>query len=388
MISGLIPILLLSIAIAILLSLAIALYVYTDRNKLQRTLIAILCLWAIMFIGLLAALLSVYNGSQSPVSGILNFRAICTGLFGLFSLISYPAVVLHQHMFSVRGTLLKLFPLLLIFLIYIGWHIVTGVSMNHQYTTLDMLWEKRHTAPVILRMLMIFSFVAYLMLTLQNIWELIPVYEKYSKDNYSDPAHNVGWLRLVVVAIAAICSAHLLLIFWRCHFAEIIYAIITVGFFALLSINAFSHKLFNESDNVEFSWSFQKGWQLLAKEQVAMTEADFSRLATSLDVWMKETKPFVNPDFSTSDVYRHFPELQYPILKEILDRRGQTFQSYVRLCRIAEACDMIRENPRIISKEIAFRVGLSSSWVLSRSFVAVTGQTPMEYRRNDSSLQA
>lgn len=375
------PILLLTLIIILLLGFAAGLWILTERNRLQKTLIGIIGLWVMMFLGLLVNLVRLYNGVQTPVSGVMNFHGIWMGLIGLFSLISYPAVALHEQKISLCKTLSWLSPVLLTIVVYIVWHLATGTDMNYRYLTISELWDNRFTMPVILRTLMLVLFITYLTLVLANIWRLIPVYQKYSDDNYADTAHNVGWLRLVIAAIGSICVAYLIVLIWKHPLGEIIYAVTTCAFFVLLAVNAFSRKLFVQSEHISVDWSFRYGWRLIERQHDNSLKIDFTLLNTRLNTWMQSEKPFVNSDFAAKDVYAVFPELRPPVLRELLADEGMTFNSYVSKLRIEEACRLMEVEPGILCKQIALRVGFSSSQILSRAFVAVMGQTPLEYHK-------
>lgn len=375
-----ISILLLIFVIVLMLGLATGLWILTERNRLQKTLIGILGLWVVMFIGLLINFICLYNGVQTPVLGVMNFHGIWMGLIGLFSLASYPAVALHERQISLCKTFSWLSPVLLTLAVYIIWHLVTGTEMNYRYLTLSELWENRFTMPVVLRMLMLVLFIAYLTLVLVNIWHLIPVYQKYSDDNYADTAHNVDWLRLVIAAIGSICTAYLIVIIWKHPIGEILYALTICAFFVLLSVNAFSRKLFAQSDRIAVTWSFRYGW-LLIEKQHSIEDIVMLEIETRFNEWINIQKPYTDHDFTAETVYAVFPELRYPALTALLASRGHTFKSYVRELRVAEACRLMEDYPELLCKQIAFQVGFSSSQVLSRSFISVTGKSPGDFRK-------
>lgn len=377
------PIFLLIFIITLMLGLATGLWILTDRNRLHKTLIGIIALWTMMFLGLLINLIRLYNGVQTPVSGVMNFHGIWMGLIGLFSLISYPAVALQEQKISLRKTVFWLSPVLLTLMLYIVWHLATGTDMNYRYLTIDELWDNRFTMPVVLRTLMLVLFITYLTRVLANIWRLIPTYQKYSDDNYADTAHNVDWLRLVIAAIGSICAAYLLVLIWKHPLGEMLYAVTTCAFFILLASNAFSRKLFFKSEHLVVSWNPRYGWRVMEK-QPAKENAQATvipEIKTRFNEWIATQKPYTDPDFTAEKVYAVFPELRYPAMATLLARRGHTFKSYVRELRVTEACRLMEENPDLLCKQIALHVGLSSSEVLSRSFIAVTGKSSVEFRK-------
>lgn len=378
---SLVPILLLNLIIILLLGLAAGLWIVTERNRLQKTLVGILGLWVVLFLGLFVNLICLYNGESTPVSGVMNFHAIWMGAIGLFSFISYPAVALHEQKNSLRKTLSWLSPVLLTFGVYVIWHLATGTDMNYRYLTISELWENRFTVPVVLRTLMLVLFIIYLTLVLTNLWRLIPVFQKYSDDNYADTAHNVSRLRFIIAGIGLNCVAYLILVIWKHPIGELLYAVTMCALFVLLAVNAFSRKLFTDSDRIAVEWSFKYGWRIIEKQHDNSLKIGFPQLNTRLNAWMRSEKPFVNPDFAAKDIYAVFSELRPPVLRELLADEGMVFNSYVSKLRIEEACRLIEEEPGILCKQIALRVGFSSSQILSRAFIAVMGQTPLEYQK-------
>lgn len=375
------PIMLLNLVIVLLLGLAFWLWILTERNRLQKTLIGIILLWVVLFSGLFANLIRLYNGVETPVSGVMNFHGIWMGMIGMFSLIGYPAVALHHHHISLSKTLSWLSPVLITLGVYIIWHLATETDMNYRYLSYTELWENRFAVPVILRSLMLILSLTYMALVLIHIWRLIPIYQKYCDDNYADTAHNVDWLRLVIAAIGSICVTYLVVLIWKNPIGELLYAVTTCLFFALLAVNAFSHKLFAESERIAVDWSIRHGWQLIERQQGIEKEVLIPGIELRLKEWMDFQKPYTDSDFTAEKVYAVFPELRYPALTTLLARHGHTFKSYVRELRVAEARRLMDENPNMLCKQIALQVGFSSSQVLSRSFICVTGESLSDLRK-------
>ena len=375
---GLLPILWLAILLTMLAMLVLQLWFYTDHNRLQKTLMVIIILWFLMFLGLEISLIRVYNGTGTPVKGVLNFHNILLGLVGMFSLLSYPSVVLHPHLVKVRHTILLLSPVLLTLLIYVVWHLFTDTSMNYRYLTIVELWENRWSVPVLLRLLMLFFFICYLVTMLWHFWQLVPIYNRYSEDNYSDAVYNVRWLRIVISAVGSICVAYIVVLICKNPLWELLYAIVTGVFFCILTDNAVSHRLFSNHINVQ--WSLSKGWYRAEESVVVEDCTNDEKQLRQLDQWMDEQKLFLNPDFCAKDLYAVFPELKGK-LSALLEHRDHTFQSYVRDYRIKEACRLMMIAPELSNKELAFKLGFTIASSFNRAFVAVMKMTPQSYKK-------
>ena len=399
---SLLPILLGTVLIVMFSMSAVLIWRYTERNRLQKTLVVVLVLWILMFLGLELNLIRVYDGQNLPTSGMLNFHNIILGLIGQFSLLSYAAVAIHPRLIAWKNSLLFLSPVLLVLAIYMVWHLVTGTPMNHRYLTMEELWAARGTFPVLLRTLMLLFFCIYLFINLRNIWLLVPIYNRYSESVYSDMDYNVKWLRIVVISTGAICIAYLIVLIWNYPLSLVVYTLVTCGCLAMLTDNAVFHKVFQEPEDFKVEWSFRKGWHEVCRPQkptlreeesptdepnglqsmeVGQPDKQEPDIETALEEWMSSEKPFCRPDFSFKDVTGKFPSLDYHTLTEIMERRNHTFQSYVRQHRIEEACRLMRQpKTEITANDISLQVGFSRYTSFNRAFVIVMNESPSQYR--------
>lgn len=377
---------LLHILATIMLLLALCVWRFSKFERAQKALFLVLIIWSAVFFSLEMQYILRGDCAHYPTSS-LQFTDIVAGVLGLITLMGYPASVLCRQIATWRRVLLFLSPFFALLAVYVVWHLVTGTPLNYNYVTFTNLWAHRHTVSVQLRLLIIVVFIIYQIMELCYLWILIRLWNRYSEDNYSDVAHNVAWLRLVLIGVVSICTMYLFVIVYKHPISELLYTVSVCVFFLLMTEKAITHKQFVESDEVVARWSWKDGWQLTEKKPVVERKTDpevLSLLEAKLDAWMQTSKPFSDPDFTTQDVYAVFPELRHPVLKELLARRETTFQAYVRAHRIDEACRLMHQNPDMVGKEIALKIGLSSPWVFSRSFVAARGDTPTEYRRKNN----
>lgn len=400
---SILPIILATVLVVMFLLSAALIWRYTERNRLHKTLVFILILWALMFLGLELNLIRIYDGHNLPTSGALNFHNIVLGMIGQFSLLSYAAVAIHPHLITIKNSLLFLSPVLLTLGIYIVWHLVTGIPINYRYLTIEELWEARGTFPVVLRTLMLIFFCIYLFINLRNIWMLVPIYNKYSEGAYSDIAYNVKWLRMVVIATGAICLAYLIVLIWNHPLSLVLYTIVTCVCLMILTDNAVFHKVFQDPEDFKVEWSFREGWhqvlfsqKLQALESAEVNDSNectgeqmgnlFAKqeqdMEAALEKWMMDDKPFRNPDFSFKNVNEKFPSLDFHLLTGIMERRNHTFQSYVRQYRIEEACRLMQQpKAQLTAAEISIQVGFNRYTSFNRAFASVMNESPSQYRK-------
>lgn len=377
----LLPILLLVVLLTTFAMEALQLWFYTKRNRLQMTLLGVIILWFVIFLGLEIGLIRAFYGAQSPSAGVLNFHTIVLGLIGFFSFSCYLAVVLHPRILRLRSVLLLLSPIMLMLAVYAVWHLLTDTPINYRYLSIGELWENRWSMPVVMRVLLMLMFIIYLLASIIHFQKLITLYNKYSEDNYSDVAYNVLWLRMIIWVIASITVVYMTISVWKHPISALIYVIVVGIAMFMLTDNAVFHRLFTHSNDLIPHWSFKKGWQLTTPEPVKPdAEEDYKKVMERLDGWMDEQKPFLNPDFCAKDLYAVFPELTGR-LSALLEQREHTFQSYVREYRIKEACRLMTIAPELSNKELAFKLGFTIASSFNRAFVAVMKITPQNYKK-------
>lgn len=382
--TDLIPILLFCVLLTVLAMEALLLYRYTHHNILQKTLMAVIGVWFVISVILVTNLVQIfYEGKVPQIPGVFNFFDIVISGIGIFALLCYPVTAIQPRLISLRDSLLYLSPIISTIAIYMIWHAVTGNPVDFRHMSMHELYDNIYTVPVILRFLMVFFFTLYTVMILYNLWNLAPIYNKYSQDTYSDAAYNVKWVRGVVVAIGSMLVMNIILLFWKTVFTETLYAAVTVTLFMILTDNAVFRKV-PEADTIAVKWSFKGGWEKVEKTiktpEKAKENNSFETLAARLDQWMKEQKPFSNPEFSAKDVLKVFPELDYNTMTHILAERKHTFQSYVRQHRIDEACRLMQKNPALKGCAISYNIGFSSPPSFTRAFVAVMGVSPVQFK--------
>lgn len=108
---------------------------------------------------------------------------------------------------------------------------------------------------------------------------------------------------------------------------------------------------------------------------------DAPALREALERWMDDEKPYTNPDFRLIDLQQVLPLNRTYLSQFIHSEYGCTFYQFVNRYRIEEAKRLKMEQPDLKIAEIAALCGFSSSSVFSRTFAAITGQTPAKWCR-------
>lgn len=362
---------------------AVALWRYTSRNRIQKTLMVVIIIWFLIFLGVAIDFFIRLNSDESYVLGVMNFRGVWTGTIGIISLGHLISTVLYAKHKEVMRSCIWCIPILVIITVYIVWSLCTGTPINYKYSSFSELWQNRFSFTVILRFLIAVQILYVAICTIVSVWKVLPLYSKYCEDNYSDPAYNINWMKIAVWSTIIISAFYFALIFTSNSLLLILYQLSVWVSFILITDKALRYKEFIPPHNIIVHWSYWRGWRVeMQPEETAEVPAEEILCAEeSFDSYIKKTKAFTSPSFMAKDVYQGVPELDSKILVDLLARRGYTFQSYVRKLRIDEACEIIKTQKSITNKELAFRVGLSSDSVFSRSFVAVTGITPIQYKK-------
>lgn len=187
--TDLIPILLFCVLLTVLAMEALLLYRYTHHNILQKTLMAVIGVWFVISVILVTNLVQIfYEGKVPQIPGVFNFFDIVISGIGIFALLCYPVTAIQPRLISLRDSLLYLSPIISTIAIYMIWHAVTGNPVDFRHMSMHELYDNIYTVPVILRFLMVFFFTLYTVMILYNLWNLAPIYNKYSQDTYSDAA--------------------------------------------------------------------------------------------------------------------------------------------------------------------------------------------------------
>ena len=108
----------------------------------------------------------------------------------------------------------------------------------------------------------------------------------------------------------------------------------------------------------------------------------------TLEAWIEQEKPYLNPDFQLMDLRKVLP-LNRTYLSQLINTEyGCTFYQWVSGLRIKEAKRLKSVHPELSALEISQRCGFSSRQTFTRAFLRETGQTPTNWFASPNSLNS
>ena len=109
------------------------------------------------------------------------------------------------------------------------------------------------------------------------------------------------------------------------------------------------------------------------------TEQPFAAYRATLEEWMEQEKPYVNPDFQLMDLREVLP-LNRTYLSQLINTEyGCSFFHWVNGYRTNEAKRLLRESPDLPMQDVSKQCGFSSPTVFARVFARETGLLPREW---------
>ena len=106
-----------------------------------------------------------------------------------------------------------------------------------------------------------------------------------------------------------------------------------------------------------------------------------SKRAGLLTRWMRETKPYLNPDFQLMDLRAVLPMNRTYLSRFLRDEFGCTFYQFVNKYRIEEAKRLMTEQPELKIEDVAIKSGFSSRSSFTQTFTKETGFSPREWNQ-------
>lgn len=359
---------------------------YSKSSKQRGALITVLVFWIIAY-GAHTMRLSGAIPDMKPVVGFFTFEVMPMGMMGFMALIYYCLISITSHRLPIRRFLIYVIPFTVIMLVYLVVCYAQGVSPFAKYVTFEEFKVVAFTAPMILRYLLLLSFLAYVIALTHSIRLLIPVCNKYVESNQSNIEYSLLWLGNFVKVVACIAVVYFIWVIYSSPITLILYCLVTIPAFVILSDNSVYHKPYKPLDRLNLKGN-GIDWEIVladcesCKEIIGVSDEVSAEKKPAFDFadfekWIEESRPYVNPDFSFGDVHVHFPQLTFVSLGEVLAEQGETFQSYVRRCRIESAVGLMKDNASpSLYKEVYLMVGFKHYSSFSRAFVAVKGVSP------------
>ena len=331
---------------------------HQDNVSARRTLSVLLFGWT-----LVAAFFMVYmiycgiHGSDDE-QGIHDWM-LAVGDFLAWLLLVYPAEMLRPKWMTWKKAFLRLLPLpFLVMLDYLS-----PVNLN----------------------ILFLLYVVYLMYALIRH---IRAYHKWCEDNYSSLEDvDEHWILqyLVMVSVAGISYAY---VYWFPSPAHLV-----TQRALLLFILAYSAEqaLFRPDPWRDVRSNKRQQSDVDVNDEDETLDSQVPELPNevyceTLETWMKNEKPFLNPEFRLLDLRQVLPLNRTYLSRLINEEYGCTFHQFVTNYRIKEAKRLMHDNPDMKIQEVAEQSGFSSPTVFGRIFARETGMTPREWNtKSDNS---
>ena len=341
----------------------------------------------------------------------LLYLAFYTGIHGIFSSVlftNWPLLsaafisLLLQHgpfLYLYLRTLINqesklqntdflhfaLFILFNLFLIYAALSPETAVKIR-----LDHL-EEEHGSSALFNLFLILTALSgpvYFVLSLSLFKKLdVNIFNNFSSEKDID----LGWLRKLTytfgvvwtVLMAAATLHHVFDLFsWIFCTNGLSLAlsvfIILVGYFGLKQKNIFSgyekeRFVTRDEPNSRYAGSTLK-------------DTDAEHFAQKLKTYMDEKKPFLNPDLNLPQLADDLNIPSYHLSQIINNNIGQNFFDFINGYRIDEVKSKIThpDYQKYSILGIAFDAGFNSKSAFNRVFKNMTGQTPTQYKKQQS----
>lgn len=369
--------------VAILLFGVILNLKYREKNVYQGYLISMLLFWAAVMSFVYVKFHIDGMNSISYNRDVISVPVLLLGFPSFISLISYPVVILNARLLKAWQWVKLLLPMLVVCTLYIVWHAITGEDPMRVYPTYSDLFHDIYTTTVLLRLLLVATYILYVVFVLRSIKQLIPIYNDYVHNNIADSDYNVDWVRRLVKYISYLVACYLLLLFSNSRIVNMVYLLSVLTLYCYVVEMSLFHKISEDIMPLDIRWSKAKGWYVVERGRVRKLTRDFEKKGQQIDHWMEKEMLYVKVDFTINDILTEFPEMTHLELTTLLRLRGETFQSYVRKYRINKACEIMeQQSDSVYPKQLYDRVGFSHYSSFSRSFIAVVGKSPSDYLKD------
>lgn len=358
------------------------LYRYTERNRSQMVLMATLAVWLFIVSNGIYRVAFTDEFATLQMS-ILDIKVLTRAVVSYLALILYLVITIEAKLLSVRRVVLMAMPAIFIVAIYFVWHALSGIPYDIAYRSYDDLFDNIWSATVILRLLITATIVVYMSLACRFVWTLIPIYQRYVWDNYSDSRYNLLWIKKSAIALICMSLAYLINLATHCSYSLALYIFVGIFAFVLIVDNAMDRKMFIPPNKLNIRWTGFDGWQVQELDSHHIDDGDSGLIAESFDEfqqWLMDMKPYSATDFSLLNVEEQFTYAKSQLILRGIHQKGYNFQSYIRKCRIEDAVKLLSADRSLSFKQVSSIVGFSHDSSFSRAFTAVMGVTPTDFR--------
>lgn len=319
---------------------AYLLFSHREQNLLRRSWAAVLLVWGCVdvLVLIMRYALHITAVGGTPSDPLYN-ASVTLGNILAFMLYIYPTQVLRPGWLTWWRAVLFLLPM-----------IVLGVVDYFVPANL-------------LPLIMIYPAIIFVM-----ICRHIRKYRQWCEDNFSTMDDiDAQWIVRYLTMLLIVGVAFYFIVFWY-----IPNRMFTQQWTLLLILAYTTERLLFRPD----PWTMIRS--TAEEEQEEPNPVDSTYRAT-LDAWIEQEKPYLNPDFQLMDLQQVLPINRTYLSQFINTEYGQTFFHWVSKLRIEEAKRIIAEQPDLKIQDIAQRSGFSSPSAFSRVFFRETGVSPRKW---------
>lgn len=205
-------------------------------------------------------------------------------------------------------------------------------------------------------------------------------YRRCTKDleNYYENIPDLKWMYkllwlCIILSIATIFSFYLKGVF------EYLYYILLIGTYTYLTFKIINYLPVKISrlrhDSVEM--------EEVKNEKKPVIDLK-SKLEEPVNRWVREMK-FIEPDLTIKDVAMAIGTNHNYLSKYLNSIVGMTFSVWLHTLRIEESKKLLISPEKLSIEEVGKRVGIAEIYNYSRWFKTITGQTPYQYRKANTS---
>ena len=197
-------------------------------------------------------------------------------------------------------------------------------------------------------------------------------YNKWCEDNFSSMDDiDAQWITRYIIMLIVVEALQ----FWICLSDDPTRFFTQELFFIFMVAYTTERVLFRPDP-----WNLMRS---TAPEEAAAeeepTEQPFAAYRATLEEWMEQEKPYVNPDFQLMDLREVLP-LNRTYLSQLINTEyGCSFFHWVNGYRTNEAKRLLRESPDLPMQDVSKQCGFSSPTVFARVFARETGLLPREW---------
>ncbi len=305
-------------------------------------------LWASMLIawGAWEILLVIASKTLDPAimevgTDTMTGTTMVVACFFAWLLFIYPTEVLRPGWLNWTRSFLQLLPLLLL-------------GVLDYYVPVDLRW-----------LIALYPIGLFIILI-----EHIRKYREWCEDNFSTLDDiDVQWIVRYVMMV--LMSG---VVFWWLCISHQPARAFTQQWFLMFLLTYTTERVLYRPD----PW---KQLRSTAEEEPENEDPVRAAYRATLDAWIEQEKPYLNPDFQLIDLRQVLPLNRTYLSRLINSEYGCSFYQWVNGLRIEEAKRLMTEKPDLKLQEVAERCGFSSPVVFSRVFTRETGIAPSKWEK-------